>query len=386
ERDAAIVEHLRLTKSESEARAANLAKDQFIAMLSHELRTPLTPVLAAASAFAESEDLPAELRSAFAIVQRNVMTEVQLIDDLLDVARITRGRLRVDKRHVDAHRAVGDALETLTADMAEKNLALIVELKAERAWVNGDLTRLEQVIWNLLRNAVKFTPEGGQITVRTWNHQHRLRIEVSDTGRGIDSERLARLFEPFQRVTDESPESSSGLGLGLSICRGILEQHGATITADSQGAGKGSRFVVELDTIESPTPQEEVRQSSAPPPPGPRVRILLVEDHEDTAEVLQWLLQRSGYEVQVVHSVRAALAVDRAQFDVLLSDIGLADGTGLELMRALRKKGKVKGVALSGFGTDEDVRASKEAGFSAHVTKPVQFHSLVEAIASLHTH
>ena len=173
------------------------------------------------------------------------------------------------------------------------------------------------------------------------------------------------------------------MGLGLSICRGILDQHGATIAASSPGVGKGARFVVELEAIDKPMVQE-TRASSAPPPPGPKVRILLVEDHEDTAEILQLLLRRNGYEVHAVHSVQSALAVDRAAFDILLSDVGLGDGTGLELMRTLRKTGKVKGIALSGFGTDADVRASKEAGFSVHVTKPVHFRSLIDAIASLY--
>ncbi len=383
ELEAAAKERERLATSEREARAANVAKDQFIAMLSHELRTPLTPVLAAASAFSESIELPADVRAAFSIVQRNVLTEAQLIDDLLDVARITNGKMHIDKHPVDAHRAVREAFENLTADAAQKDLTIELELDASRSWVNGDSTRLQQVVSNLLRNAIKFTPQGGRVEVRTWNHQRRLLLEVSDTGRGIEQDKLSRLFEPFEQILDVGPGSLRGLGLGLAICRGIVREHDGSIVATSQGPGKGARFVVEINTVNEPPPAE-VRQSSVPPPPSSRARILLVEDHEDTAEILSMLLARGGYQVKVANSVGEALAVDRGAFDVLLSDVGLGDGSGLELMRTLRKTGKVKGIALSGYGTEEDVRASRDAGFAAHVTKPVNFGDLIEAIATLH--
>jgi len=257
-------------------------------------------------------------------------------------------------------------------------------LTAQQHWVDGDATRLQQVFWNLLRNAIKFSDEGGHIAVRSWNSGERLLLEVGDDGRGIEPHMLTRLFEPFEQAPDRGSSAAGvrGLGLGLPICRGILDQHDATIVASSQGPGTGARFVIEIGCVDRPT----LLPAPAPTPPPPSqetVRILLVEDHEDTADVFERLLRRRGYEVQVANSVQSALAVDRAAFDVLLSDVGLADGSGLDLMRTLRKTGQVRGIALSGYGTEEDVRASKEAGFAAHMTKPVNFGDLLEAIASL---
>jgi PAS domain S-box-containing protein len=382
EREAAAAEHLRLTVAERDARVASEAKDQFMAILSHELRTPLTPVLAAASALVDASDLPRELRRALAVVQRNVVTEARLIDDLLDLARISHGKLRVDKRPLDTHQTVTEALETLTGEIQEAGIALINELKAADYWVNGDATRLKQVFWNLLRNALKFTPRDGQITVRSWNRGDKLLIEVSDSGQGIDAETLARLFQPFEQARDDSGSSSKGLGLGLAISQGILEQHDGGIVASSPGRGKGARFVVELTTTTA-----RATAPAAPPRavtvPNKALRVLLVEDHEDTAEIFEMLLRRGGYEVRVANSLQAALAIERDAFDVLLSDVGLTDGSGLDLMRTLRKAGQVKGIALSGFGTEDDVRASKEAGFAQHITKPVNFGALMDAIAAL---
>ncbi len=385
EREAAAAERQRLTTAEQEARAANEAKDEFIAMLSHELRTPLTPALAAASALVEQTDLPLDVRETLAIVQRNITTEAQLIDDLLDVTRIAHGKLRVDEVPVDVHRAVGEALETLSSELEARHFEPIVDLTAEHHWALGDATRLQQVFWNLLRNSIKFTPPGGQIAVRTWNSGERLMAEVSDNGRGIDSETLTRLFQPFEQAFDDAPSAVRGLGLGLPICRGILNEHHATIVASSQGRGKGSRFVIEIGTIDRPTLVPPAPPSS-PPALGRTTRILLVEDHEDTADIFERLLRRSGYEVHVASSVQSALAVGHEAFDVLLSDVGLADGSGHDLMRALRKTRPVRGIALSGYGTKEDIRASKEAGFAAHITKPVNFDTLLAAIASLTHH
>lgn len=383
EQKAASAERLRLAAAEREARAANEAKDQFIAMLSHELRTPLTPVLAAASALIDFPELPSEVRETLAIVQRNVTTEAQLIDDLLDLARISHGKLRVDRQPVDVHQVMRNALETVTEEVRQKALEVALDLSADRYWVSGDFTRLQQVFWNLLRNAIKFSLQGGQLAIRTWNSGDRLLVEVSDTGRGMEPATLARLFEPFEQAYDENAASAKGLGLGLPISRGILEQHQATIIANSQGLGRGARFVVEIETIEPPTLRPSAPPSSAPPP-NQSLRILLVEDHEDTAEIFERLLRRRGYEVRVASSLQSALSVDREAFDLLLSDVGLSDGSGLDLMRALRQKGKVKGIALSGFGTEDDVRASKDAGFAAHLTKPVNFSDLLAAIAALH--
>ena len=380
---AAEAERRRLAEAERNARTANEAKDTFIAMLSHELRTPLTPVLAAASAFSQFEGLPAEVSDALAIIARNVSTEVQLIDDLLDLTRITHGKMRVDKQSVDLHQIVGDVLRAMRADAEKARISLSLELLASHPWVNGDPFRLRQVFENLLRNAVKFTPAGGQIEVRSWNREEQLLIEVSDSGKGFDQEALRRLFEPFEQALQESNTASAkGLGLGLPICRGILEQHEATISASSPGPGRGARFVVDIRTIEPPT-LRPAPPSKPPPRPSKAVRLLLVEDHEDTADLFAGLLRRAGYSVHVANSVQSALAVDASGFDLLLSDVGLGDESGLDLMRTLRRTRDVRGIALSGYGTEDDVRASKEAGFALHLTKPIDFGELLQAIAKL---
>jgi PAS domain S-box-containing protein len=382
ERHAAEAERDRLAQAEREARAANHAKDTFIAMLSHELRTPLTPVLAASSALSESEELPEDLRKTLAIIRRNVATEVQLIDDLLDLTRITHGKMRVNKEPVDLHRVVRDAIGAAQRDARHGELELRFELEAALSWVTGDATRLQQVFNNLLRNAIKFTPAGGRIEIRSWNRDEKLLVEVSDNGRGIETDTLPRLFQPFEQALQESMGSAKGLGLGLPICRGILEQHQATIAASSPGLGRGARFIIEIASTAAPTTRPKLA-SAPPPPPSRTLRVLLVEDHEDTAEIFERLLRRVGYAVHVANSVQSALAVELDTFDLLLSDVGLSDGSGLDLMRAFRKAGDVKGIALSGYGTEDDVRASKAAGFAVHLTKPVDFKELLAAIALL---
>jgi two-component system CheB/CheR fusion protein len=383
--EAAEAERARLSAAEHQASAANQAKDQFIAVLSHELRTPLTPVLAAVSSFAEREDLPSDIRATFSMVQRNVAIEAHLIDDLLDVTRIAHGKLQVQLSPLDAHAVVRDAVGMLRTELNAKQLEMSLELGAKASWVRADSVRLRQVFWNLLRNAIKFSPEGARIALRSWNDDGALLVEVNDNGRGIDPAVLARLFRPFEQSEEAVQEGNlRGLGLGLAICRGILDLHDAQISGTSAGLGKGARFTVRFDTTVTPVEAQPPsrRASSAPPAPG-LARILLVEDHEDTAEILQLLLKRNGYDVAVATSVESALAVDRASYDVLVSDIGLADGSGHDLMRQLRKTGKLKGVALSGYGTEADVQASVEAGFAVHVTKPVNFSDLLQAIEHL---
>ena len=379
---AAEAERRRLAKAEREARAANDAKDTFIAMLSHELRTPLTPVLAAASALGQFQELPSEMRDMLAVIVRNVGMEVQLIDDLLDLTRITHGKMRVEKHPLDMHALARDVLDDLRADAESAGLSLSLELLASRYWVAGDPLRLQQVFNNLLRNAIKFTSAGGQIEIRTWNRDEQLLVEVSDTGQGFDEDTLRKLFQPFEQALQGALGSVKGLGLGLPICRGILQQHEATIGASSGGLGRGARFVIDIGTIEPPT----LRPAAPSVPvsePAKNLRVLLVEDHEDTAEIFARLLRRYGYSVEVASSVSSALAIDATSFDLLLCDVGLSDGSGRDLMRTLRRARPVSGIALSGYGTEDDLRASKEAGFAMHLTKPVDFAELLAAIAKL---
>ncbi|HEY2405435.1 MAG TPA: ATP-binding protein, partial [Polyangiaceae bacterium] len=308
ERVRAEEESRQLAKGARDLQAANDAKDQFIAVLSHELRTPLTPVLAAISALSEKEDTPADLRATFAMLQRNVNAEARLIDDLLDVTRIAHGKLSIEKRPMDVHRAVHDTVETLHAEIQAKELDIEYELDADERWVAGDSARLRQVFWNIVRNAIKFSDKRQKITIRSWNRDGHIALEVSDMGCGIAAGDVPRLFAPFSQLIDDSSSPRGGLGLGLTICRGIMDLHGGQISAHSRGPHQGARFVVDLTTVEEPAQLTPDRRSTPPPPK--RLRILLVEDHADTVDVLRDLLSRAGYETCTATSVEEALEYD----------------------------------------------------------------------------
>jgi signal transduction histidine kinase len=387
----------RLVEAEKTARLASVAKYQFIAVLSHELRTPLTPVLAAASSLAARKDIDPQLRAVAEMIRRNVVTEARLIDDLLDVNRIVRGKLHLHREQVDLHDLATEAMGMVRDDVRTKSLAVIDGLAASQHWAFVDPIRMRQVLWNLLRNAVKFTPDQGRIEVRSWNRDGRIVLEVSDNGVGFDEEAAPRLFQAFEQDEGAS-QRFGGLGLGLAISKGVIDLHGGTIVGLSAGRGKGARFVVELDAVTAPT--TELRSvppfgDGAPEPalpsfPEPKVhvrstplRILLVEDDPDTGDLLHELLCEAGYEVRMVRTAQAALAAELEDIDLLLSDIGLPDGSGLDLMRALRGRRNLKGIALSGYGTEADVRASREAGFEVHLTKPIEVDGLLRVIGEV---
>jgi len=379
-------ERRRLRATAQEARAATEARDKFIAMLSHELRTPLTPVMAAVSAALRRDDAAPALKKTFAMIARNIEAERRLIDDLLDTSRIVHGKLRVERVPVDVHRIARDALAGMMPEIARKGLKLSVELSAERCWINGDPGRIRQVFWNLLQNAVKFSGDGGVLGLHSWNREGVVAIEVRDNGSGIAPDVLSRLFAPFQQgqIDARTMPSRSGLGLGLSICRGILDLHGGEIHASSAGPGRGARFVVDLPWIETPRQQVDAGASlgfnAAVARKKNERHILLVEDDEDTAETLAELLRSEGFQISVATSIASALRQDVGQVDLVLSDIGLGDGSGLDLMRRLRAKKDMPGIVLSGYATEADIVASRQAGFSAHLVKPISIDNLVAAI------
>lgn len=355
-----------------ELERANRAKDEFIAVLSHELRTPLTPVLTTAQMMERDPDLTPRQREAVVMVRRNVELEVRLIDDLLDLTRISRGKLELFPALTDVHRNIGHALGICESEARSKRLSLHLELSARSHHVRADAARLQQVLWNLLKNAVKFTPEAGTITLRTENVAgDAIRIEVRDTGVGIAPQVLPTIFDAFVQGGREVTRRHGGLGLGLTISRKLVEMHGGTLAAFSEGEGRGSTFTLHLP-LASGSIVEEPRPRPPSSEPAQARAILLVEDHRDTATAMTRLLRHSGYEVRTADSVASALrAADAGAFDLMICDIGLPDGSGLDLMRQLLARRPVKGIALSGFGTEDDVRRSREAGFLNHLTKPV---------------
>ncbi|HEY9420500.1 MAG TPA: PAS domain S-box protein, partial [Thermoanaerobaculia bacterium] len=389
-----------LEKAHREAQAANEAKDRFLATLSHELRTPLTPVLAVLSSLEAAPDL-APHAGELAMIRRNVELESRLIDDLLDLTRITRGKLELHRREIDARRVVEHALTTTEKELAERGLRLEVDLAPEDHRVWADAPRLTQVLWNLLSNAAKFTPPGGTVTVRS-RIEHgpfglrELAIEVQDSGIGIEPDVLPRIFDAFEQTDRRITRKFGGLGLGLAVSRAIMDLHGGRLTAASEGADQGSTFSVRLPLGGIQEELEETgiwfsrpRTGRSGAGPDRPLRILLVEDHPDTAEAMADLLRLIGHEVMVAGSVAAALETaartlkgdgNGGGIDLVVSDLGLPDGSGQDLMRELVRRHHLKGIAVSGYGMEEDVRRSREAGFARHLTKPVDLAALREAI------
>jgi PAS domain S-box-containing protein len=379
-----------LARAHREAQAANEAKDRFLATLSHELRTPLTPVLAVLSRLETDRGLAGHGED-LAALRRNVELEARLIDDLLDLTRIASGKLELHRRQVDAREVVEHALSTVQAELAARDLHLDVALAAEDHRVWADTPRLTQVLWNLLSNAVKFTPAGGTVTVRSCveDRSGELLIEVRDTGIGIDTDVLPRIFEAFEQTDRRITRKFGGLGLGLAVSRAIVDLHGGRLTAASEGRGRGAAFTVRLPL--GGVVQEELeetgvwlpRPSAVSVKPERSLRILLVEDHEDTARAMADLLELMGHEVTLAGSVAQALTTAEAvrdRIDLVVSDLGLPDGSGQDLMRELIRLYGWKGIALSGYGMEEDVRRSREAGFARHLTKPVDLDTLRAAI------
>ncbi len=367
------------------AEAASRAKDEFLAALSHELRTPLNPVLLIASEHEQSADLPPQVRADFAAIRKNIALEARLIDDLLDLTRISRGKLQLQMEAIDIHAVLHQALNLVRSELEAKQLVITLDLSSPEHRIFGDSARLQQVFWNIVLNAVKFTPAGGTIAVRTrLGAERSIRVEIIDSGLGIEPEEMPRIFETFgQGKHAHTPHRFGGLGLGLAIARLLVERHEGRIWAESEGRGLGATFHVEL-----PLADAEVRTDFAPAPAAPaqvtRRRILLVEDHEATRSTLLRLLTRHGHEVQGAETLATARALAATgEFELVISDLGLPDGNGHELMMELRTDHGLLGIALSGYGMEEDIQRSHECGFYAHLTKPVDISALESAIAQM---
>jgi signal transduction histidine kinase/CheY-like chemotaxis protein len=357
------------------------SKDRFLAVLSHELRTPLTPVAMAAASIAGNPDLPPAVREEIELIRRNVDLETKLIDDLLDLSRIASGKLRLQFRDVDLNDLVTHALDACRPEIREKRIKLRVDLCADHAKVHADPARLQQVIWNLLKNAVKFTPEAGEIQLATQRAGDRLRITVRDNGIGISADAIDSIFDAFEHGDSPSARQFGGLGLGLAISKALVELHHGKINVASDGVGKGATFMIDLlettAKMESQTPNTDVPQSAS-------LRLLLVEDHADTSRMLVKLLVSAGYTVRTANNAAGAIELaSREPFDLIVSDIGLPDASGYHLMQQLKQQFGLAGIAMSGYGMDDDIRKSQEAGFAEHLVKPISFAQLEQAIQKI---
>jgi CheY-like chemotaxis protein len=319
--------------------------------------------------------------STLEIIRRNVAVEKRLIDDLLDVTRITKGKLELKLTSVDAHAQIGNVVETCRSESAAKGVRVQLNLEARGHYVVADEARFQQIIWNLLKNAIKFSPGEGKIGIFSANEaRDELTIHVQDHGIGIELEAMQKIFDPFEQGERSFKRQFGGLGLGLAISRSLAEAHGASLTAKSDGLHRGATFALTIKTAAPPqkgaTPQS-VRSESRTSP----LRILLVDDHVDTCTVMEKLLSTRGHVVTLAHDMRSALEKVEAQdFDLLISDVGLPDGNGTELMATAKARSHLAGIAMSGFGTNADVERSLEAGFSQHLVKPVTIERLDAAV------
>lgn len=367
-----------------EVKATSEAKDQFLAMLSHELRTPLNPVMAIISSWNGDERIPSELREEVAIITRNINLETRLIDDLLDFNRMISGKLQFDLTSVDMHGVIESVIDICRADLKLSALRLEVALAADHFQVAGDAARLQQVLWNVLKNAIKFTGQEGRISIQTSNPAPgSLRVAIRDSGRGIEAEALERIFGAFEQGQPQVLARYGGLGLGLAISKMFVERHGGTIVARSEGLEKGAEFVIDLPLSTEAPPVKT-------PIPAPstvnevKARILLIEDHADTLNALSRLLERKGHSVTSAENGAVARQIFGAEeFDVIISDLGLPDCSGLELITEFRTQRNTPAIALSGYGMESDVRNCIAAGFNDHLTKPIDFGRLLQAVNRL---
>ncbi len=388
------------------AEAANRAKDVFLATLSHEMRTPLNAIVGWLSILRHEDAETSHFQEGLKVIERNTMAQVQLIDDVLDVSRIISGKLRVDIHPCDLAGVINLGVNVMRTAAEARGITLNVDLdpSASGAWCDG--VRIQQVVWNLVSNAVKFTAKGGRVDVTMRREQSSFQIQVRDTGQGISPELLPHVFDRFRQADSSTRRRVAGLGLGLSIVKYIMEAHGGTVEATSPGEGRGSTFTIclpiravrigaegEEGEIASNTGDDEAADSvpiadRRPPVRLDGVHVLVVDDEADARRLLVMVLERGGALVVAAGSVPAAIdALAQARPDVLVSDLGMPEMDGLDLIRQVRGRGHhardLPAVALTAFVQKEDQRLALMAGFQVHVAKPVDPHDLTVVIASL---
>ncbi|HEX2672151.1 MAG TPA: ATP-binding protein, partial [Polyangiaceae bacterium] len=390
----ASAEHAR-----SEAEASSRAKDEFLATVSHELRTPLNAMLGW-SQLLTNNTLPADkLEHAFEVIQRNVLAQSRLVEDLLDVSRIVSGQMRLDVRPVEPIRVVSAAIESAKPALEAKHIQLEVDLDVNAGQILGDATRVQQIVWNLLSNATKFTDKNGKITVRVARVDGSVEIVVSDTGQGIDPEFLPFVFDRFRQADGSFARRHGGLGLGLAIARHLVELHGGTIKVESAGTNCGSHFVVRLPYAGSRNASTQTTGSipvvdfeppsrlTAPELRG--IRVLVVDDDDDSRDLVVSILEKCEAITFAASSAEQALSMlVHDHPDVLVSDIGMPGMDGYELVRAIRalpdeRAQRVPAVAVTAYARQEDQRRALAEGFQLHVAKPIEPAAFAQAVARL---
>ena len=404
-REDALVQALASEKSaRAEAEAANRAKEEFLATVSHELRTPLNAVLGWVQILKSNKAVNEAAGHALDTIERNARAQAKLIDDILDTSRIITGKLRLDVRPLNLASVIEETVDTVRPAASAKSIQLEVALDSRDGWIFGDPYRLQQIIWNLLFNAIKFTPEGGRVEVRLQRADGKAEVTVSDTGQGISAEFLPHVFDRFRQANSTTTRRHGGLGLGLAIVRALVELHGGSVCADSQGEGRGAEFTVKLPLMAATSAEGAAAQNDPPPaetacagmscaaaslPRLDQVRVLVVDDESDAREMLSVILSQCGAEVKTAATSYEALEVlEHWRPEVLVSDIGMPEEDGYSLINKVRslepeRGGLIPAVALTGYGSPEDRLRLISAGFQAHIIKPVELEKLAVAIADL---
>ncbi len=386
-------------EARKQAEEANRLKDEFLATVSHELRTPLTAIVGWTHLMRGGLLDQAGSERALETIERNARAQSQLIEDLLDISRIISGKLRLDVRPVDLTQVIEAAIDAVRPAATAKKIKLQTAFDPEVSLVSADPDRVQQVVWNLLTNAIKFTPQGGRVSVQLTHVSSSAQIIVSDTGEGISPEFLLFVFERFRQADGSNTRAHGGLGLGLAIVRHLIELHGGTVTVDSQGLGQGATFTVKLPSVgvhsigrrnsEQSQPVAGPSASFERPPRLDGLRVLIVEDELDTQELFAMALKQYGAEVTAVASAAKALsALRQSKIDILVSDIQMPEMDGYELIgrvRALEPEGirNIPAIAVTAYARAEDRMRSLLAGYQAHLAKPIEPVELVAVIASL---
>jgi two-component system, sensor histidine kinase len=374
-----------LGRQAEQLRVTDRLKDEFLATLAHELRNPLAPISAGLSVLERAND-PQRAQRTLDVMRRQVNHMVRLIDDLLDVARITRGKLELKLERFSAKSAIDAALDANLPSFTRAGLTLQAEVADEDLFVEADQTRITQVVGNLLNNASKYTPAGGHVTLAAWRDAGDVVIEVRDDGMGIPPDRLEDIFRMFGQVNQALDRAQGGLGIGLALVRRLVEMHHGTVTARSEGVGRGSTFTVRLPAADAPSHTTPAENAGAPLELG-ATRVLVVDDNEDASELLAFMLEQEGFQTTIVNDGPAALrAASALTPSVVILDIGLPGMSGYEVAMKMREDSSLSDtaiIALSGWGSPEDKRRALDAGFDLHLTKPVFAEDLRRALGAL---
>jgi len=387
---------IREQEARAEAETANRLKDEFLATLSHELRTPLNAIVGWASLLRKQQLNPEKTGRAIEIIERNAQAQAQLIEDLLDVSRIIRGKLQLNIYPVDLQQITLAALDTVKPAAEAKQIQLEFFFESATGSIKGDRDRLQQIVWNLLSNAIKFTPVKGRVSVRLHWLKNYVQIQVKDNGKGLPAEVVPYIFERFRQAESTTTRSQGGLGLGLAIVRHLVELHGGTVWCESSGLGTGATFTVQLPLLEEnkqsrlgKTQQDDPSASNNPQSPLQGLRVLVVEDEIDSLEFLATVLEQEGAKVTGAQSVQEALQVlKQLSPDVLVSDIAMPEQDGYSLIRQIRKMEAASeqflpAIALTAYAQESDRQKAFQAGFQVHLSKPFEPDDLLEAILQL---